>query len=141
MKTLFLILLFSKVVLLTPEPITVNGKYELVLKDPIEAITSGAGIQIDVSSQISWDGDDILDFRKQLSEKYPPGTITAELVSTSGERVVLTYTGYTAFNDESARLLLNAEPGMPINVEFDKLIVQTSIELEAIKIFWKNYRS
>ena len=141
MKELFLILLFSKTVLLTPVPIDLYGQLDLIPERPLEAITSGASIQIDVSSRISWDGEDIFDFRQKLSDIFPPGTIEAELKGSHDEKVILVYTGHTEFNDESVRLLLYAEPGVPLDVEFEKVSIKSSIRFEGVRIFWKNFRS
>jgi len=53
MKNLLLILFFSKIVLLTPAPIQLTDTWlELSPDKPIEAITSGASIYIDITSSI-----------------------------------------------------------------------------------------
>ena len=140
MKDFFLILLFSKTVLLTPDPINLHGRLELVPDKPIEAITSGASIQVDVSSMAAWnDKEDILVFRKKLSDLFPPGTIKAELVGES-KAVTLSYQGNHQFNRDNVILTLYADNGIPTGVEFTKVIIESSIELNGIKIYWKNYK-
>ncbi len=52
MKKLILIMLFGKTVVLTPEPVTLEGRMELVPDEPLNVVTSGAHIQIDVSSMV-----------------------------------------------------------------------------------------
>lgn len=140
MKEFFLILFFSKTILLTPEPIDLHGRLELVPDKPIEAITSGAGIQVDVSSMAAWNAkEDILVFRKKLSDIFPPGTINAKLVG-KGKGVTLSYQGNHQFNKDNVMLSLYAENGMPTGVEFTKVIIESSIELDGVKVYWKNYK-
>lgn len=140
MKDFFLILLFSKTVLLTPDPINLHGRLELVPDKPIEAITSGASIQLDVSSMAAWNGkEDILAFRKRLSDLFPSGTIKAKLVG-NGEEVTLSYQGNHQFNKDNVMLSLYTDDGIPTGVEFTKVIIESSIKLNRIKVYWKNYK-
>jgi len=140
MKEFFLILFFSKTVLLTPDPINLHGRLELVPDKPIEAITSGASIQVDVSSTAAWNGkEDILVFRKKLSDLFPPGAIKAKLVG-KGKEVTLSYQGNYQFNKDNVMLSLCADNGIPTGVEFTKVIIESSIDLNRIKVYWKNYK-
>lgn len=141
MNEFFLILFFSKTVLLTPDLINLHGRLELVPDRPIEAITSGASIQIDVSSMVAWDGkEDILIFRKKLSEHFPPGTITAQLIGKDNKEVTLSYQGNHLFNKNNVMLSLYAGNGMPTDIEFTKVIIESNIKLLGIKVIWINYK-
>ena len=140
MKEFFLILLFSKTILLTPDPISLHGRLELVPDKPIKAITSGASIQIDVSSLINKDEKEgILAFRKRLLAMFPPKTISARLVGEDAE-VVLQYDGGHSFNKDSVWLELYVESGIQTDIEFKRVVIESSIKLNGVKILWKNYR-
>ena len=140
MKEFFLILFFSKTILLTPDPINLHGRLELAPDKPIEAITSGASIQVDVSSMVGWNGkEDILVFRKKISDLFPLGTIKAKLVG-KGKEVTLSYHGDHQFNKDHVMLSLYADNGVPSSVEFTKVIIESSIELNGIKVYWKNFK-
>ena len=141
MKEFFLILFFSKTLLLTPDPINLHGRLELVPDKPIEAITSGASIQVDVSSMATrnWK-EDILVFREKLSDLFPRSTIKAKLVGKDNKEVTLSYQGGHQFNKDIAMLSLHAHNGMPTGIEFTKVIIESSIKLNGIKVFWKNYK-
>ncbi len=140
MKEFFLILLFSKTILLTPDPINLHGRLELVPDKSIRAITSGASVQIDVSSLINKDENEgILAFRKRLLGMFPPKTISAKLLGEDAG-VVLQYDGGYSFNKDGVWLGLYAENGIPTDIEFKRVVIESSIKLNGIKILWKNYR-
>lgn len=141
MKEFFLILFFSKTVLLTPNPIMLNGEIQLIPKDPLEAITTGASIQIDVSSMIKQGEDEgFLEFDKRLLESFPAGAINAKLIGNDKTEVMLTYEGASLTNKESTMLSLYSEGGVPTDIEFNKVVVTSNIELKDIKIYWKNFK-
>jgi len=141
MKEFLLILLFGKSVLLTPVPVVLHGSMELQPEAPIEAITSGASIQIDVSSIVSWDTKEgILEFRQRLKKQFPPGSIKAELFGDGNKKTTLTYKGNHLFNKDSVMLSLYGDNGVPTDVEFKKVILTSSIELKGVKVLWKNHK-
>lgn len=141
MKEFFLILLFSKTVLLTPEPVDLDGRIELAPDTPIEAITPGASIEIDVTPVIAWSGkEDITSFDKRLSDHFPPGGITATLVADGHENVALSYRGHHRFNGKRVVLSLDADHGVPPGVKFNRVIIQSNIKLEGVRVYWRNYK-
>ena len=141
MLEFFWILFFSKTVLLTPDYVVIDGGasgYELELKEPISAITAGASIQVDVSEMVlRGSGNDLLQVRRKISEMFPLGSIEATIEGAANS-IRLTYTGHTAVNNDSARLLLTAD-SVPTGVEFHKLSVMTDVDLTRVKVYWRNY--
>lgn len=142
MKEFFLILFFAKSILLTPDPVDFRDRIELTPGEPIEAITSGAGIEIDVSSMVSrGPDDDFLVLREKILERFPPGTIRGTLVGSEAPDVVLSYQGHSSIGEDEVVLLLNAdESGIPTGVPYSKVIIVSDIELQGISIVWKNHR-
>jgi len=81
MKTFFLLLFFSKSVLLTSSPVNLGASWtEIELKKPISAITGGASLQVDVTKQVGYTTD-----FEALMKIIPDGTITAELIPEKGD--------------------------------------------------------
>lgn len=87
MKTLLLILLFSKTILLTQNPILLSDKWtEIVPQETFSAITGGASINIQIPvsdhriKSIKKD-EDVFD---QLDRLFPKNTIDAILTDTKG---------------------------------------------------------
>ena len=73
MKEFFLILFFSKSILLTPTPVTLEGIVSLVPEEPISAITTGASVEIDISSIIvKGQNEGIVEFRERLKKIFHP---------------------------------------------------------------------
>ena len=71
MKEFLLIFLFSKMVLLTPDPVDLYGEKDIYPKDPLTAITSGASIEVDVTDFMGGIGikeTGIVESRKLLEE-------------------------------------------------------------------------
>lgn len=141
MKEFFLILFFSKIVLLTPKPIDFLGDYVIELDSPISAITSGASIEIDVSSMITWGEDEsILDFRERLNELFPKGKISAHLKNDANNEILLAYTGAHVVNKNKVVLSLYNDKGVPLDIDYNYLTIKSSIELENVLIYWKNHK-
>ena len=93
---LFRILFFAKTTLLTPNPVDIHGRLDLNLPEPLEAITSGAELEIDVTSIISMSrGEDILAVRKKIVDKFSNSSIQAHLLGDNNVDVVLHFAGFS----------------------------------------------
>lgn len=141
MKEFFLIIFFSKTVLLTPAAIDLDGNKELLCTPPLVAITSGASIQVDVTNlidPINFQKKGISEIRKSLREKIPEGTLTAELIGSNGEKIQLRDTGI-ALSPQGARVILASPLGVPTKSSFTKVLVSSQLILKGVNIYWKNY--
>jgi hypothetical protein len=140
MKDFFLILFFSKVVVLTPGPIDIVDSVTLQLGSPISAVTEGAQLRIDVSEQMSEQSQDlqISSILERLRQRFPSGSLSARLITPEGEELVLdTVSGAT--DGSSAELILSSSNGVKTNLEFTQVKIVTSRELRCVTISWQNY--
>jgi len=141
MKELFLIFFLGKVVLLTPNPIDINVSTELVIDKQISAITSGAGILIDVSSLVpEEDRDTIWNSDQELTDLFPKGSISAKLYSENGDIVELDFSGGYLIGKDTIELTLHADEGIPTGIKFTKVIIESETELKGVTVSWKNYK-
>ena len=141
MKELFLIVFFGKVILLTPNPIDIDRSIELFLDKPITAITSGASILIDISSMVSdKERESARNSDKELIAMFPPESIVAKLIGNDDYEVMLKFNGGFQVGNDTIELILHAESGIPAGIEFNKVHIQSTIELSSVKVFWKNYK-
>jgi len=135
------ILFFAKVVLLTPVPIDLFGDVELKPRKQLTAITTGASIEIDVSSMITKPQQEgIIEFRRRVAEMFPAGTIEVKLFGKDKREVVLRYGEGAAFSNDAVFLVLYADDGVPPDVEFERVLLTSRIKLKAVKVAWKNYK-
>lgn len=135
------ILLLGKTVLLTPAPIDLFGEVELNLQEPLTAVTTGASIEINISSMITKPRQEgILEFRRRIKEAFPPGNIEATLTGKDTQPVMLRYDGASAYSEHEVILILNADGGVPTGFEFERLIVTSRIKLKSVTVSWKNYK-
>lgn len=135
------ILFFAKTVLLTPVPIDLFGDLDMRLRTPLTAITSGASVQVNVSSMISKpEKEGILEFGRRVESAFPPGTLEAKLTGKDGQEVRLRYVGKYAYSSDAVVLLLTADNGVPKNVEFERIVVTSHIKLKSVLVSWKNYK-
>lgn len=136
------ILLFSKMVLLTPHPVDLAGTKEFKPDTPLRAITEGATIYVDVTSMIGLmqPTEGIVEFRKRVNKTFPAGTIEAALVATNGVKIVLEHKGYVSFSDKNVWLELSREGGVPTEIEFDRVVITSRLELKQVKIHWRNFK-
>lgn len=137
-----LILFFSKTLLLTPSPIDVNGSVEIHPSKPLKAITEGASLELDVSSIVemgSIKDEGILRLKQKVLEKFPSGKIHAKLITEDGRSVNLEYVGHYSYRDYNIWLILEGNPGIPTDLKFNSVRIESEIPLKGIKVFWKNY--
>lgn len=142
MKEFFLILFFAKTVLLTAGGPVYMGSGDTVIEltESISAITSGASVQIDISSTVQWGDESISSIRERLHGKYPSGSISAVLFSKDYGEVKLAYTGSVLISKDRVLLSLYSADGMPLGVEFHKIVVSTEVDLKDVLVFWRNYK-
>ena len=140
MITLLKILLFGKVVLLTPHAITIEAScVELIPDVPFEAITSGARIQIDISDLLEKGrSNSVGETRRAVTRVVPVGSVSAELFAKNGKSWQLEYKGGTSISARRVLITLTTELGVPVGVEFDRVKVCSKIELRNIIVEWKN---
>jgi hypothetical protein len=137
-----LILFFSKTLLLTPNPIDINGSVEIHPSEPLKAITEGASLQLDVSSAIgigSIKDEGILKLKERVLEKFPSGKVHAQLITADNKSVSLEYEGNYSYRDHSIWLTLAGQPGVPTDLKFNKVRIESEIPLQGVKVLWKNY--
>lgn len=135
------ILFLAKVIVLTPEPITINEQIVIELKSPIKAITSGANIEIDVSHLSKEAGIKevgIIESRKLLGDLLPEGSVKAKLLS-ENKTVILNHMNFALSNNE-AKLILSSNSGVPVDTEFNGVEIVTGIPLNKVKVVWKNHK-
>lgn len=142
MKEFFLILFFSKTILLTPVPVNISGEMVISPEKPLEAITPGASLEIDVSDftgRIKMKELGMIEVKKILKERIPEGSVSATLHGAKGEKVLLNESGFSISND-GAKLTLFADQGIPTNVAFHRITITSNSELRGVKVYWKNFK-
>ena len=122
MKDFLLALFLSKIIALTPQPVDILGTLEIRPTEPIEAITSGASIEIEVSHLLG-EKRGIDETNRELEALFPAGTIEAELHSVGHQPVTLRYEGKYAWSGNTKSLILSGASGVPTGVEFSKVVV------------------
>ena len=141
MYDFLMILFFSKVVLLTPEPVDINSNekgYEINLKEPINAINSGASIEIDITTMlpVSIKGD-VVKSREAVSKIFPDGSVEVILSMDKGNISLKDRFGISVGSNDTKLTLYN--DNMPTNIDFNAVTIKTSVNLENVKIYWRNH--
>lgn len=135
MKEFFTILFFGKLILLTPNPVTIDDSFELMLDDSIVAINRGANLQIDVSSMIKV--ATISETRQAVSSRFPNGCVWAVLHSASGE-IALENIG-PSVSEDTVRMILFSESGIPVDTDFSRIEIHSCVTMTDVDIYWKNH--
>lgn len=136
MKEFFLMLFFAKSILLTPAGVDLTSEWTRIpLKEPLEAITSGAAIYVDVSIQV--DAGDSID---KLDAIFPAGTVEARLVQRDGQEILLANSSAYTFEESKIYLSLDAADGVPTGKEFGELYVRSAKPLNEVSLVWRNHR-
>ncbi|WP_108649825.1 hypothetical protein [Dongshaea marina] len=140
MKDFMMALIFSKMVLLTASPISIfDGVYSIYLDKPISAVTSGASLQLDVTSMVlGVDFNDILEIRREVKRLFPSGSISANLIG-RGVNTELLYDGNTFIGGRKVYLSLTGN--IPVSTEWNRVTIDSDINLKNVLIEWKNYKN
>jgi len=137
----FTILFFGKTILLTPSEIDIdvgNVVYELPLDEPLVAVSGGASIQIDVTNMLKLDESmTVRQFREVATIRFRGSAILANLIAESAT-IRLDFDGATSVDENSVRIILEADD-IPLDLEFNRLTLETSVPLRQVSVFWKNY--
>lgn len=148
MKTFFLILFFSKVILLSSESITIDSEWiEIRPEKKLSAITGGANLRLEIPpddyriQKIDKTGD----IFKQLDTAFPQGEIEAILIGENNLSIRLNrrrflISDFTFSKEDSVHLTLYPEHGMPTKIKFKMVKIRSNKKIENIKIYWKNYK-
>lgn len=141
MKEFFLILFFSKTVLLTTVPVDLLGEKVVVPEDPLKAITPGASIQVDISDYLTQSGlidTGLAENQKLLKDLIPQGSIKAVLSDLDGNKIQLDHIGFS-WSPDDTRVILTSSSGVPTDRSFNKVLIVSRIDLKGARIYWKNY--
>lgn len=141
MFELIKMMLFAKVIMLTPNPIDIKpGCLELELAEPLSAINEGAALYIDVSSMLPDDVNGIFEAQAWVEETFPKKSAQARLLDSSNDiEVEFFFEGNSSWSEDQIRLVLSGSSGVSTNAEYDKIFLETTIGLHNVSIIWKNY--
>ena len=148
MTTLFLLLFFSKTVLLTPEPITLNQEWTTITpKETFSAITGGAALNIQLSlhdprlKQIDKEND----IFNQLEQLFPSSTIEGKLFKSDGNFISLTsinfsISDFSLSKEGSVWISLSSSfAPFPTDIDFKSVQISSKVEIKEAKVIWKNF--
>jgi len=137
--TFFKILFFSNAILLTPEPIDINGSYILLPTKELNVITEGARLEIEISKFLKEKDVNRNYFRTGISDIIPPKSIMAEMYYKDKKIITLELSKGIGFSKEKIFINLSNSKEINSNMKFDKIIIKTKLKLESIQISWINY--
>ena len=132
------VLIFGTWVSLTPEPVDlVPPALEIVLEDPISALTPGAHLRIDISQHIT--GTDVISKLDQAKEFMASECLTAELFSAEGKVYSLDYL-YQSTGKDTTELVLARDGGVPVDTDFVKVVIESCKPVSEVVIKWSNFK-
>ena len=136
MKEFFLMLFFAKSILLTPSGVDLTHEWsQIPLDEPLEAITSGAAIYVDVTKHV--DAGISID---ELDATFPAGTIKVRLVREASQETLLGNNSAYTFEEGKVYLNLDAVDGVPTDKEFTGMYIQSAKPLSGVSLVWMNHR-
>ena len=132
------ILFFGGSTVLTPNAIDVSEQWvELSPPEPLEAITPGATIQIQLKNLVSAESD-VLSRMAAAERQYPDNCVRVRLVTLQGSEVEIANLSTAASNDATF-LVLSREGGIPTGDKFSRVMLQAMCELRGVVVSWRNY--
>lgn len=135
MWELLRILFLGKVVALTPAGVTLTSDLqEFSAREPLEVITEGANLRLDVSSLLRAHG---AAEAFEISDKlFPSGCIKAEGVLTNGDSHYFSLQT-TSYAPESVELILQS-PTVRVGMRFKLFRLSSCRRVERSSLTWRN---
>jgi hypothetical protein len=130
-------LLFGSTIVITPQGADLGtSPSRIVLDEPIEAITAGAHIMIDITRFIK--STNVIDGLNEVDTIFPKGCVTATLISDSS-KIVLddSYGGWGG--EDSVRLNLSSQVGIPVDVKFIAVEITSCVDIKQAIVLWHKY--
>ncbi len=138
------VLFFANTIVLTPLPVDMEqgSRLEFELEKPTTVLTGAANVSIDVTSMMPDHVDGLLSARKWVDETFGQYRISATLINTStGEETKIHHYGGSSW-DGNMRLNVGANFKEGVQMvrgkTYDKIIVETDVELRGVIIRWAN---
>jgi hypothetical protein len=140
MKEFLMTLLFSKTMLLTPTPITLEASWNvIVLEAPLSAVNRGAAVYVDVTSYVqaatSSSHQNDLSYYQQL---FPADSMRAELATSDGVPIKLVRSGFVYRPDQIRLKLAPSDSSMPTDKKFSSLRIWSDRTIGDAKVIWQN---
>lgn len=115
---------------------TLHGEVVFTLEEPVSALTSGAYIEVDVSSL--FETSDVFWAPEAMNEVLPAGSIEASLLTADEEAVELTFQGGFKKAGDEIWVALHATDGVPTDREFVRITVRSTVRIENAVVQWNN---
>ncbi len=137
------VLFFANTIVLTPLPVDMEqgSRLEFELEKPTTVLTGGARLSIEVTSMMPDHIDGLLSAREWADETFGKYRISATLINTAtGEETKIHHYGGNSWAGDMHLILApNYREGesMDIGKTYDKIIVETDIDLHGVIIRWK----
>jgi len=138
MITFIKILFLSKVLLLTVEPISISSSYVLPLKEELNVITKGAGLQIEISKLLKEKDSSRNYFRTGISDIILSKSITADMYYKNKKIITLELSSAIGFSKEKIFIYLKNLKEINLHMKFDKMVIKTQLNLKDISLTWAN---
>ncbi len=130
--TLLKLIFFLKTILLTPSPIDISNEWiSIKPNEPLEAITGGAAIHVDITQFVKPFQFD------EVSRKFPEGSIEGKLIQQNGKEVLLISKG-SSHGKNSIRLIVSGVNSVPTDTKFVEVKLKSKVNIESTLIYWKN---
>ena len=136
--TFLKILFFSSSTVLNDAPIDIGSEpIDIPLEQPLDVLTSGAHLRIDISSEI--DAVNATDRLRQIRQQYPDGCVVASLQDKGGTEYSFSRS-FGSVSPSSSELGVASSVRLPEDIEFIQLSVSSSKPIRGTTITWQNYK-
>ena len=135
--TLVKMMLFGSSTLLTNVPIDIGNEDTGVnLKESLDVVTSGAHLELDITSYIT--SDDLMEKFNQIEQFYPKGCVVAEMETQDSLNVEFS-DSVGAVGDEDIVLKLFSKKQLSEDKEFISLKIRSCREISITTVTWSNW--
>ncbi|WP_434031668.1 hypothetical protein [[Pseudomonas] boreopolis] len=116
-----------------------RGTTDVVLRHKIMAVTEGAALYIDISSKFGEREVDPISVRDSIVKNIPKGCIRVVLKGEGDAAADMKFEGGVSYEPGRVWIILRSDKGVPTWHYFDKMSIQSCMDIDDVKFFWKNY--
>ncbi len=143
LKFVIVVTFTGSLVTLTSSPVDMKAgsRLELESEKPLKVLTPGASVRIDVTSMRPAHIESREDTYKWGDDFFGKHSISATLLNTSnGHTTTVSHLGGLAIVSNDLILFLRKGEGLERGGKYDKIIVETDVELHGVTMTWSSWR-
>lgn len=117
-----------------------EGKNDVILKEPVNSINTGAAIYIDVSNLVREYKITPININEVITNKIDKKCLSVSLYTKQGKQQIFIYNGATAYEPKRVFLIATSDNRLNNDDYFVRGVVNSCRKIDSVAFYWKNHQ-